>query len=122
MEINCKMTYHLPEELISALGITEDTAFETYFEDGAIHIHPLTDDELSEMESDEDEDDTDCDGNCEYCEFDDCCPYDEDDEDSEDDNDDGVDPDCEAEDCENCEYFCHRCGCCVLADEQEEDD
>lgn len=113
------MTYRLPEELISALGITEDTAFETYFEDGAIHIHPLTDDELSEMESDEDEENTDCDGNCEYCEFDDCCPYDEDDENDEDEED---EPDCEAEDCENCEYFCHRCGCCVLADEQEEDD
>ena len=31
MEINCKLTFNIPEELIDALGISEDTVFETYY-------------------------------------------------------------------------------------------
>ena len=62
MEINCKLTFNIPEELIDALGISEDTVFETYYENGSLHIHPLTEAELAELEDDiddEDEDDED---------------------------------------------------------------
>lgn len=52
MEINCKLTFNIPEELIDALGISEDTVFETYYENGALHIHPLTEAELAELEDD----------------------------------------------------------------------
>ena len=107
MEINCKLTFNIPDELVVALGITEDTVFETYFEGGVLHIHPLTEDELAELEdSDEDglsleaEEGWECDGECEECIFEECCPYD--------------DVDCDPEGCESCEYFCNNCGCCVL--------
>lgn len=36
-----EMVLVLPEETIKTLGIDEDTAFETYFEDGAIKIRVL---------------------------------------------------------------------------------
>ena len=110
MEINCKMTYRVPEELVSALGLNEDTAFETYFEDGAIHIHPLTDEELDEYESPNNAPDDLCDGICEECALDDCCPYDEEDDDECDEN------------CENCRYYCRHCGHCSLDDETEDDE
>ena len=81
MEINCKLTFNIPEELIDALGISEDTVFETYYENGSLHIHPLTEAELAELEGDIDDEDEDgdrlsvevkenweCDGDCESCE------------------------------------------------------
>lgn len=38
----------LPEETLMALGIDEDTAFETFFEDGAIKIRILDEEDLNE--------------------------------------------------------------------------
>lgn len=43
-----EMVLVLPEETVKTLGIDEDTAFETYFEDGAIKIRVLDDDEIEE--------------------------------------------------------------------------
>ena len=120
MEINCTMTVTIPEELVKLLGITEDTLFETYFEDGVLYIRPLSDEEIAELEDeDEFEDDEDdrlslevndnweCDGECEECIFEECCPYD--------------DVDCDPEGCESCEYYCHNCGSCVLECGKEND-
>ena len=120
MEINCKLTFNIPEELIDALGISEDTVFETYYENGSLHIHPLTEAELAELEGDIDAEDEagdrlsvevkenwECDGDCEECIFEECCPYD--------------DVDCDPEGCDSCEYFCNNCGCCVLECGKEND-
>lgn len=120
MEVNCTIRISIAEELIRVLGITEDTLFETYFEDGTLYIRPLSEDEIAELESDEDieNDDVDglslevndnweCDGDCEECIFEECCPYD--------------DVDCDPEGCECCEYYCHKCGSCTLECGKEED-
>ena len=117
MEINCTIRINIAEELVRVLGITEDTLFETYFENGVLYIRPLTEEEIAKLEDDdEDEDDRlslevdddwDCDGECEKCIFEECCPYD--------------DVDCDPEGCESCEYYCHKCGSCTLECGKEED-
>lgn len=100
MELNCKLIYKLPVEAIRLMGINENTSFETYFEDGAIVVRPLSEEEIKKMTECE----NDCD--CENCPFEDTCPYDEDNDDEE------CSPGCE--DCEFCEYYCRRCGACTL--------
>ncbi len=127
MELHCKLISRLPEETIRLLGIDENTAFETYFEDGAIVVCP-------HPEWKEDTDEEVCDGNCEGCAFENCCPYEappeetpatdeiiieeepEDDDADEDDEDDDCSPG--SEECKTCEYYCQHCGRCVL-EEQE---
>lgn len=51
-----EMVLVLPEKTVKALGLDEDTAFETYFEDGKIIIHVLNEDDLGDFEDDEDRD------------------------------------------------------------------
>lgn len=116
MEINCTIRISIAEELAKLLGITEDTLFETYFENGILYIRPLSDEEIAEFEhNDEDEDarlslevnnNWECEGECEKCIFEECCPYD--------------DVDCDPEGCEYCEHYCNKCGSCTLEIEKEE--
>ena len=95
MEIKCKVSFALPEELINALNITEDTAIYASFSEGRVVLEIADDDEFDEYEYDEEDFDED-----DYTEDD---LYDEDD-----------DYDCDEDDCDHCEYFCQHCGKCVL--------
>ena len=53
MEYKTEFSFPLSEELLKNLRIDEDTAFETYYEDGRIRLRVLDDEEL-EDEVDED--------------------------------------------------------------------
>lgn len=46
MEIKTEITIVLPLELVSVLGITEDTLFETYFDGSKIRVRILDADDL----------------------------------------------------------------------------
>lgn len=79
MEIKCKVSFILPNELTEALNITDDTAIIASVSNGQITLEIV---------------DEDNDNNEDYL-------YDED--------------ECECEgDCDECEYFCHHCGKCIL--------
>jgi hypothetical protein len=91
-----KIKVRIDNALIKALGIDEDTVFETYFDDGEIVIRPVSAEEISELSP------------CEDCPFDSKCICDTDEE-----PDDIVCPE-GVESCEECEYFCPHCGRCVL--------
>ena len=95
MEIKCKVSFALPEELINALNITEDTAIYASFSEGRVVLEIADEDEFDEDEYDEEDFDED--------------DYTEDDLYGEDD-----DYDCDEDDCDHCEYFCQHCGKCVL--------
>lgn len=86
MEIKCKVSFTLPEELIEALDITEDTSVIAYITGNKVTLE--FDDEDDEFEPDEDE----------YTEDD---LYDEDDS-------------CCEDGCDDCEYLCPHCGKCTL--------
>ena len=90
MEIKCKVSFALPEELVNALNITEDTAIYASFSEGRVVLEIADEDEYDEDDFDEDD----------YTEDD---LYDEDD-----------DYECDEDDCDHCEYFCKHCGKCVL--------
>ena len=85
MEIKCKVSFTLPEELVDALELTDDTPIFASVSGNRITLE-FADDEFEDTEDDLYDDD-------------------EDDFDDEDDCD---------EDCEYCEYFCPHCGKCVL--------
>ncbi|MBP3445933.1 MAG: hypothetical protein J6K64_01505 [Clostridia bacterium] len=56
MEYKTEFSFPLSEELLKTLGIDEDTAFETYYEDGRIRVRVLDDEELEdEFDDTEDE-------------------------------------------------------------------
>ena len=84
MEIKCKVSFTLPEELMKALEITDDTPVMASIVDGRVTVEILDDYDEDFSEDDIFEDDL----------------YDEDDE-------------CDG-DCDYCEYFCSHCGNCVL--------
>ena len=44
MDIRSKVSFNIPEALIEALGITEDTPFVVSFEDGKLTVEPILDD------------------------------------------------------------------------------
>lgn len=46
MEIKTEITIVLPQKLVEALGITEDTLFETYFDGGSIRVRTLDEEEV----------------------------------------------------------------------------
>ena len=46
MEIKTEITIVLPRKLVEALGITEDTLFETYFDGSSIIVRTLDEDEV----------------------------------------------------------------------------
>ena len=107
MEIKCKVSFALPEELVNALNITEDTAIYASFSEGRVVLEIADEDEYDEDEYDEEDFDED-----EYDEED----FDEDDFDEDDYTEDDLydEDDCDEDDCDHCEYFCQHCGKCVL--------
>lgn len=46
MEIKTEITIVLPRKLVEALGITEDTLFETYFDGSSIKVRTLDEEEV----------------------------------------------------------------------------
>ena len=46
MEIKTEITIVLPRKLVEALGITEDTLFETYFDGNSIRVRTLDEEEV----------------------------------------------------------------------------
>ena len=46
MEIKTEITIVLPRKLVEALGITEDTLFETYFDGSSIGVRTLDEEEV----------------------------------------------------------------------------
>ena len=84
MEIKCKVSFALPEELMNALDINNDTDVIAFIENGRVIVEVIDGEE-------DDEDD-----------------YTEDDLYEED----GFD--CDEDECEYCEYYCQHCGKCVL--------
>ena len=47
MEYKTEFSFPLSEELLKTLGIDEDTAFETYYEDGRIRVRVLDEEEYA---------------------------------------------------------------------------
>ena len=73
MEIKCKVSFSLPEDLMEALDINDDTPVIASISDGRITVE-IVDDEDEYTEDDlYDEDDDDCEGGCEHCEY--FCPH-----------------------------------------------
>ena len=73
MEIKCKVSFTLPEELVDALELTDETPIIASVSGNRITLE-FADDEFEDTEDDlsvDDEDD--CDGNCDYCEY--FCPH-----------------------------------------------
>ena len=56
MDYKAEFTITLPDELLDALGIDEDTIFEAFYEDGKIKVRPLDEADLDEDIEDSDED------------------------------------------------------------------
>ena len=46
MEIKTEITIVLPRKLVEALGITEDTLFETYYDGSSIRVRTLDEEEV----------------------------------------------------------------------------
>ena len=73
MEIKCKVSFSLPEDLMEALDINDDTPVIASISDGRITVE-IVDDEDEYAEDDlYDEDDGDCEDGCEHCEY--FCPH-----------------------------------------------
>lgn len=118
MEIHFKLTYKLPNEVIQTFGITDDTPLEAYCENGVLHIHALTEEEIRELQKSADADYEEgydegfeegyAEAQWEQNHSGEC-------EDEENDED-----ECNGDDCDSCEYYCHHCHKCVL-DEVSED-
>ena len=73
MEIKCKVSFSLPEDLMEALDINDDTPVIASISDGRITVE-IVDDEEEYTEDDlYDEDDDDCEDGCEHCEY--FCPH-----------------------------------------------
>ena len=121
MELNFKLTYNIPKELIKALNITDDTIFCAYYCDGKLYVETVDDDESKEFAEDSDQDG----------DFSDSYRHG-----YEDGYRDGYHSvmhgeetpeqlfgDCEISDeCDNCPFFCHACGTCNKDWEDEEDE
>ena len=58
LKANLTLAVNLDEEIADALGIDEDTAFETYYENGHIVIRVLNEDDIEDFV---------CDEECELC-------------------------------------------------------
>lgn len=56
MDYKAEFTITLPDELLDALGIDEDTIFEAFYEDGKIKVRPLDEADLDEDIGDSNED------------------------------------------------------------------
>ena len=76
MEIKCKVSFAIPEELMKALDITDDTPVIASISDGRITVEIVDEDELYDEDFCEDDlcdKDCDCEDCCEYCEY--YCPH-----------------------------------------------
>ena len=99
MEIKCKLSFTLPESLIEALDIDEDTPIIASVTGNRVLLE-IVDEGTEEDDEIPVKSHWRCDDDCdnwweEYDSFDDEC-----------------DKDCS---CDECEYFCPNCGSCVLA-------
>lgn len=56
MEYKAEFAITLPEDLLDALGIDEDTLFEAYYDDGKIKVRILDEEALEDEFEDDDED------------------------------------------------------------------
>ena len=73
MEIKCKVSFSLPEDLMEALDINDDTPVIASISNGRITVE-IADDEDDYTEDDlYDEDDDYGDGECDCCEY--FCPH-----------------------------------------------
>jgi hypothetical protein len=71
MEIKCKVSFSIPEELMKALDITDDTPVVASIKDGRITVEIVDEDEL--YDEDFCDDTCECADDCEYCEY--YCPH-----------------------------------------------
>ena len=55
MEYKAEFAIILPEDLLNALGIDEDTLFEAYYDDGKIKVRILDEEALEDEFEDDDE-------------------------------------------------------------------
>lgn len=60
MDVEIKLRVDMPKEVAEAFGINEDTVFDSYYENGQIHICVVPPEELADTDD-------------EYCEF--ICPH-----------------------------------------------
>lgn len=119
MEIKCKVSFTLPEELVEALELTDDTPIIASVSGNRITLEFADDEADDEFENteddlcDEDEDDYDeedyLSGGSRWNCDDDCDNWWEEDIPSHEEDDCGFD-----HSCDECEYFCPHCGSCVL--------
>lgn len=72
MEIKCKVSFSLPEDLMEALDINDDTPVIASISDGKITVE-IVDDEDDYTEDALYDDDDDCEDGCEHCEY--FCPH-----------------------------------------------
>lgn len=56
MEYRAEFAITLPDDLLDALGIDEDTLFEAYYDDGKIKVRILDEEDLEDEFEDDDED------------------------------------------------------------------
>ncbi len=75
MEIKCKVSFSLPEDLLEALDITDDTPVIASISDGRITVEIVDDeDDFTEDDLNDEDDDLGCDeGGCRHCEH--FCPH-----------------------------------------------
>lgn len=67
MDYKAEFTITLPEELLDALGIDEDTLFEAFYEDGKIKVRLLDEECLDEDNEDFDADEAEVPEKCVLC-------------------------------------------------------
>jgi len=67
MKLNITFEHEIPAALAEELGISEDSAFEAYYADGALHVRLLTAEEAAEMGLRCPVVDALCEGECETC-------------------------------------------------------
>ncbi len=75
MEIKCKVSFSLPEDLLEALNITDDTPVIASISDGRITVEIVDDeDDFTEDDLNDEDDDLGCDEDgCRHCEH--FCPH-----------------------------------------------
>lgn len=72
MEIKCKVSFTLPEELMEALDITDDTPIIASVSDGRITLEIVDEDNEEDDYTEDDlcdEDDSACECDCDTCEY-----------------------------------------------------
>ena len=95
MERNFDVSLYIGEDNAKKLGISEETEFAAYYQDGEIVVVALMDEEETHEETESVYEDELDDEESEYIE-------------------------CTEEDCKDCEYCCPYCGNCILDESEEE--